>query len=278
MSQSRIEELSTRMELLHARAAALHKDSRNSATRLSNVSQGLIARLPRAEAIAESTLAEIDPERHAALFRDALQAEMDMFRDDFKRVSEKALALPTRIQALASGTTLDTLENSLTDLQQDVAGAFDGVSGLIDGRLSSEAFVARAEQALETFEEMAGALGNAAEETKNRLEAVADQMEAMASSVEEVSENAADVLAETWNGRAELLEEAFEGHVLSFGTRAEQLEAKFAAVEARVVAVFETLSELRNNLTELTEDNAGPGENLVDALGVISETLSSVSG
>lgn len=278
MSQHRVQELSARIEELHARAAGLHKESRKNADRLSDVAQGLIARLPRAEAAADAALQKLDPETHAGLLRDALQTEMDRFKEDFKRVSDKALALPARIQQLASGATLATVETSLTDLKDNVTESFDGVSDLIEGRLSTEAFSARAEQALDTFETLAETLEAAAERTRDRLEGIAKQMDAMAGSVGDIVENATDVISDTWDGRADLLEDVFEKHVINFGVRVERMEVKFDAVEARIVAVFGTLSELRCNLTELTEDNAGPGENLVDALGVISETLTSVSG
>ncbi|MEZ5492243.1 MAG: hypothetical protein R3F50_18320 [Gammaproteobacteria bacterium] len=278
MSQHRVQELSARIEALHARAAGLHKESRENADRLSDVAQGLIARLPRAEAAADAALQKLDPKTHAELLRGALQAEMDKFKEDFKRVSDKALALPARIQHLASGATLETVETSLTDLQEDVTEAFDGVSDLIEGRLSTEAFSARAEQALDTFEDLAETLETAAEQTRDRLEHIAQRMEVMAGSVGDTTKNATDVISDTWDGRADLLDDVFENHVINFGVRVERVEAKFGSVEARVVAGFDTLSELRVNLTELTEENAGPGENLADALGVISETLSSVSG
>lgn len=278
MSQHRVQELSTRIEELHARAAGLHKESRKNADRLSDVAQGLIARLPRAEAAADAALKKLDPETHAELLRGALQAEMDKFKVDFKQVSDKALALPARIQQLASGATLETVETSLIDLQVDATETFDGVSDLIVGRLSTEAFSARAEQALDTFEDLAEMLETAAEQSQDRLEDIAQRMEAMAGSVGDITENATEVISDTWDARAELLDEVFETHLINFGARVERVQGKFDSVEARVVAVFETLSELRVNLTELTEDNAGPGENLADVLSVISETLSSVSG
>ena len=188
----------------------------------------------------------------------------------------KAKSLPERIEALASGETLETVEQSLTELRDEVTETFDTVASNVADLLVTDAFVNPAEAMASEFEVSASLMRETAAETTARLEALAGTMVAMAEDIDEVAESTGETLAEAWTNRAEIMEGVFEGHAVNVGERIKALETHFETVRDRLVATFATLSALRKELTDLSTDNAGPTETIADALSAASEALSAV--
>lgn len=237
---------------------------------------GATAALTRLHAAGQTALPNLDPDLHAAALKAAIQDRIKAMEDDAVAILAAARGLPDRIADITSDRTLSLVRERMDQITVLATDRLDATITEFGQSVVQGALVAPLDAIVTTVTDLRAQIEGAVDGTRQRLEDMADTLDEAADAVVTTGEELVEELAETWENRGETLVEKVDAHRLNIGQRAEILRARFDRLQDRAEALFGSLSEMRQSLSDLTEENSGPAGDLAAAMQVATDTFNSV--
>lgn len=237
---------------------------------------GATIALTRLHAAGQTALPNLDPDLHAAALKAAIQDRIKAMEDDAAAILAAARGLPDRIADITSDRTLSLVRERMDQITVLATDRLDATITEFGESVVQGALVAPLDTIVATVTDLRSQVEGAVDGTKQRLEDMAEALDATANAVVTTGEELVAELAETWEDRGQTLAEKVDANGLNIGQRAENLRARFDRIQGRAESLFDSLSEIRQSLSELTEENSGPAGDLAAAMQVATDTFNSV--